>query len=217
MFHTFHTTFFYSWNFLRPKIFSPEKCVTHEREICFSPEKFSFHSISYDEFFNREKTSFIPKYFSLLMEKKSFFKHNLFSSWKKKMTCFYTWFLSFSWKKKNSQNISLDTWKGRFMFVLNFVFFLLEFFCSSISHPNIFLVSQNERKNLGFFFLFLTFLFSAWKKKIMKTKKSLFHTFDKWKSFSSGPCLFSPGFIYDFLISLNFIYWVFSFRKKNSW
>lgn len=151
------------------------------------------------------------------MEKKSFFKHNLFSSWKKKITCFYTWFLSFSWKKKNSQNISLDTWKGRFMFVLNFVFFLLEFFCSSISHPNIFLVSQNERKNLGFFFLFLTFLFSAWKKKIMKTKKSLFHTFDKWKSFSSGPFLFSLGFIYDFLISLNFIYWVFSFRKKNSW
>lgn len=197
MFHTFHATFFYSWNFLRPKIFSPEKCVTHEREICFSPEKFSFHSISYDEFFNREKNYFLQFFFFFLKSPELFFSFfllvsypNIFLSlWKrnpfsntiyfppgrKRLLVFTRDFFHFPEKKKNSQNISLDTWKGRFMFVLNFVFFLLEFFCSSISHPNIFLVSQNERKNLGFFFfLFQTFLFSAWKKKIMKTKYLFF-------------------------------------------
>lgn len=139
--------------------------------------------------------SFIPKYFSFLMEKKSFFKHNLFSSWKKKITCFYTWFLSFSWKKKNSQNISLDTWKGRFMFVLNFVFFLLEFFCSSISHPNIFLVSQNERKNLVFF-LFQTFLFSAWKKK-------------SWKQ--------NISFSYIWQMKIFFLWTIFIFTRFHLW
>lgn len=129
------------------------------------------------------------------MEKKSFFKHNLFSSWKKKITCFYTWLLSFSWKKKNSQNISLDTWKGRFMFVLNFVFFLLEFFCSSISHPNIFLVSQNERKNLGFF-LFQTFLFSAWKKK-------------SWKQ--------NISFSYIWQMKIFFLWTIFIFTRFHLW
>lgn len=81
MFHTFHTTFFYSWNFLRPKIFSPEKGLTHEREICFSPEKFSFHLISYDEFFNREKNYFLQFFFFFLKSPELFFSFFLLVSY----------------------------------------------------------------------------------------------------------------------------------------
>lgn len=129
------------------------------------------------------------------MEKKSFFKHNLFSSWKKKITCFYTWFLSFSWKKKKEFPKHFIGHMKREIYVrTKFCFFPPGILCSSISHPNIFLVSQNERKNLVF--LFQTFLFSAWKKK-------------SWKQ--------NISFSYIWQMKIFFLWTIFIFTRFHLW
>lgn len=109
------------------------------------------------------------------MEKKSFFKHNLFSSWKKKITCFYTWFLSFSWKKKEFPKHFIGHMKREIYVRTKFCFFPPGILLFLNFTPKHFLGFTKWTKEFGFFFfLFQTFLFSAWKKKIMKTKYLFF-------------------------------------------